>query len=772
MLRLKCALAALLAMMIAFTAPALAEAITPAEAAVEETVVELNGSRSAEAASKAVSANDGTLGLAYTSVTMGVGEKLPLLPSDWTGDTLPTFRLSKTKIVTVGTDGLVTAKKKGTVTVTATLGDRTEVCAITVRKAPKTIKLDVDSLTLGYDAATGQGDRAVLTPVLSKDSASGITWKDYDAGVLSVVDGEIVPVGVGTTQLTACTFNNKKDTVNVTVLPAPTSAAFDPGALTVSAGERCALRVVFNEGAAAALKYESLDPACVQVDEKGMLTAVSQGTATVRATAFNGVSAECVVTVRPAPTKLFVEPASLTLGVGEESEPLDVTTDVEDAEGSYTFTPSKKKYVTVSDEGAVKALKKGSVNLKVTTANGLSRTVKVTIKAAPKSIALAPKTLTLSPGETEALKATLSKNSWSNVRYESSDPDVATVDATGRVTAVRGGEATITAATHNGHSAACAVTVVGAASEIRLEEILAMDAGTRMALPAAIIDEDGGAYAGAVAVSFAPTGIVKYSGGQLIAVKAGETVMTVAAGGIEKRCTVRVTGTSTANAIQSIAHRGGSGYWPENTLEAFRNCASKGADGIELDARSTKDGVQVIHHDATFKVGSKKYTVSKLKLSELQKLKPSVPTLDEALEVIDATGLDIHLELKDTADGAKCVKTVKSHGLEDRTVYFSFYEKQLKQVYKADSSATLGMSINASADYKSSALLKKIKDLHLSFLVANKDMMNQTVTDYWHDLGLRISVWTPNTRSEVKAMCALGVDYILSDYPDYCVDYR
>ena len=47
------------------------------------------------------------------------------------------------------------------------------------------------------------------------------------------------------------------------------------------------------------------------------------------------------------------------------------------------------------------------------------------------------------------------------------------------------------------------------------------------------------------------------------------------------------------------AHRGASGYAPENTLEAFQKAVEMGADGVELDVQLTKDGELVVIHDET-----------------------------------------------------------------------------------------------------------------------------------------------------------------------------
>src|SRR5688572_26281908 len=62
-----------------------------------------------------------------------------------------------------------------------------------------------------------------------------------------------------------------------------------------------------------------------------------------------------------------------------------------------------------------------------------------------------------------------------------------------------------------------------------------------------------------------------------------------------------------------IAHRGASGVAPENTLAAFRRAIEDGAEGIEFDVRLAKDGVAVVHHDASLK----RTAGEKLKLADL-----------------------------------------------------------------------------------------------------------------------------------------------------------
>ena len=211
----------------------------------------------------------------------------------------------------------------------------------------------------------------------------------------------------------------------------------------------------------------------------------------------------------------------------------------------------------------------------------------------------------------------------------------------------------------------------------------------------------------------------------------------------------------------NVAHRGGAAYWPENTLEAFRNTESTGATAVELDARTTKDGVQVVHHDEYFTSGGKKRYINKLTLSELKRLKPSLCTLDEALDVISATGLELDLELKKTADPEACVRIVRSHNMRDRTVYISFEQSLLKKVRSMEPSARLGYIITSTP----SGLDSVISNLGLCYIAQKYDSLNRTNLLKWQNRGLLVGVWTVDGASSIRKWMDMGVDYLTSNYP-------
>ena len=108
-----------------------------------------------------------------------------------------------------------------------------------------------------------------------------------------------------------------------------------------------------------------------------------------------------------------------------------------------------------------------------------------------------------------------------------------------------------------------------------------------------------------------------------------------------------------------LAHRGASGYAPENTMEAFELAAKMGADGIELDVHFAADGAVVVCHDEKIDRTSNgqglitDYTLSELKSMDFgyhfygeQRKGVKIPTLDEVYEFVAPIGMVVNVEIK------------------------------------------------------------------------------------------------------------------------------
>lgn len=704
---------------------------------------------------------------APVAVTLGVGEKYTVPEIEGTEAT--SYSSANSRIATVSQTGVIKALKKGSTTVTATRGETSVRYDIKVLKAPKSLKLSYQSLTLGFDAAQGLGEQALLKPKLSAGSSSGISYSGYNPAVVSVSeDGVVTAVGVGSTKLTARTFNKKKATVKIKVQAAPTGLSLNLNTLRIAVKGKYQLKWKASGKTSIALRFSSDNPKCVSVNQKGLVKALSQGTALVTAKYFNGVEAVCAVTVLSATEKMTPAFTKIELGVGEKSPPILGDMDVSTAYGGTSFKSAKARIATVSAKGVIKARKQGATTVKLKGGSGSGASVKVKVKKAPSRVTLNETALTIGQYSGAQLRAKLPSGQAGSVTFTSSNEGVAQVDGAGYVTGVGLGSAAITARTYNGKTARCQVTVVDTVVEISMAAEVTINTSDLIDFPIEIKLSNGESYTGDIDVRIDPSDVAVYESGKLLGVKSGRSaVLTVTAGGVSKTCNITVERDNAKYATRVIAHRGGTKD-TENTLEAFRNFSSTGADGVELDIRSTEDGVQVVIHNETFTANGVEFTVLKLSLEVLRALNPSVCTLDEALDVIAATGKEIYLNPKDTALGAECVQAIRERGLQSRTLYLCGNDLLLQEIYEADHSAVLGYALSASQDATGDSLVKKMKSLHISYIMLNKALCTQENVNYWHDKGYKVCAWTVNDSAMMQSVCNMGVDSILTDYPEQC----
>lgn len=142
------------------------------------------------------------------------------------------------------------------------------------------------------------------------------------------------------------------------------------------------------------------------------------------------------------------------------------------------------------------------------------------------------------------------------------------------------------------------------------------------------------------------------------------------------------------------AHRGASGYAPENTLAAFEKAVELGADGVELDIQLTKDDEIVVIHDEKIDRTSdgegwvKDYTLEELRGFNYNRTKPEyehadIPTMREVFELLKPTGLFINIEIKMGVFfyekiEEKILALTKEMDMEDRVCYSSFNHYTVK----------------------------------------------------------------------------------------------
>lgn len=431
-----------------------------------------------------------------SSVKVGVGrsEALKLL-SENPDNTKITWTTSNSSIATVDSNGIVTGKKAGTVTVTATTpgGLYSASCKVNVVIPVTGVKINADTVIVPKGEK-----RSVTVSVLPSDATDqSVTWST-PSQTFPII--EVSPTGliegkrVGTTTLTVTTNDGRyTDTINVEVIQPVTSIEFEYSSITLDAGKKKTLTPQLRPISATNkdVKWSSSNKNIATVDSKGVVTAVSAGTATITCTSADGFSKQTVkVTVTQPPTGIKFSSKSVTVKIGTPVK-LNPTVLPETASNkNVIFSSSDEKIAKVSADGTVTGVKKGTAKITATTANSLySAVITVKVEKPVKSIKLNKTSISIAVGKTTTITATVSPKSATNkdVKWKSSDNDVVTVK-NGKITAKAPGYAVITCTTvDGGKTAECTVFVNQPVKSVKLNKTKAiMDIEDKITLKATI----------------------------------------------------------------------------------------------------------------------------------------------------------------------------------------------------------------------------------------------------------------------------------------------
>ena len=328
---------------------------------------------------------------------------------------------------------------------------------------------------------------------------------------------------------------------------------------------------------------------CVNKDDAGtaVLDTIATGSVTVPAhSAMVLVKGETVDTNsiydQNNSVTLDLDKTTLTTGIGGVVA-LTATTSTP---ATLTWVSDNETVATVDELGRVTAKAAGTANITVSTYHGVEATCVVTVTNDPvePSITIDKTTLSLEEGKTETLVITVSPVG-TTATYTSSDESVATIDATGKVTAVKEGTATVTATIDDEHKVSCVVTVTPAPVEetVTLNKTsLALKVGASETLTATVTP------AGTkVSFSSKDTDVATVdANGKVTAVAEGETEIVVAtAAGKTAICTVTVTKVTTPSTPSNPGASGGSG-----TVEPSPSTPSTPSTGGDNASDGASDG--------------------------------------------------------------------------------------------------------------------------------------------------------------------------------------
>lgn len=376
------------------------------------------------------------------------------------------WQSSNTAIATVSASGLITAIGIGSATISATseqTPSESKTVIVTVEERQPS------SITMTSTATLFVGNTLQLTPSILPSNADNktITWVSSNTGIASVnASGLITANSAGTVTISATTVNGLTAQCAVTVSTIPVESVTlntNQHTMQVYAQYELQATVLPTYASNKQVAWTSSDVSVASVNN-GIVTALKAGTAIIRASAINNIYDECIITVTdiyPTSIDLSVIVSSMNVGTVQT---IDVSYSPTNATNtSFTWSSNNSSIVSVNQLGQITAVSPGTATITASTATGVSETISITVnEIAASSISLNTQTITLKEFENQQLVAEILPANTTNktITWTSSNSNIATVDNTGKVTAIAVGTAQITATTSNGLVAQCSVNVV------------------------------------------------------------------------------------------------------------------------------------------------------------------------------------------------------------------------------------------------------------------------------------------------------------------------
>jgi glycerophosphoryl diester phosphodiesterase len=242
-----------------------------------------------------------------------------------------------------------------------------------------------------------------------------------------------------------------------------------------------------------------------------------------------------------------------------------------------------------------------------------------------------------------------------------------------------------------------------------------------------------------------------------------------------------------------IAHRGGRSLGPENTIYAFKRAVELGTDVLEMDLQTTRDGTLVILHDREVdRTTNGKGAVDSLTLSDLKKLDAgfhwspdnsnsyplrnkgiTVPTLTEVLKAFPDTRINIEIKSSQVNTIQDLCRTIRDNGMSEKVMVACFDAGKLGEFRSIcpEVATSAGASEAAmfywlqwahlESAYSPSAQALQIPEAYGDYRIATRRFIEGA-----HARNMRVHVWTVNDIESMQRLIDLGVDGIMTDYPE------
>ena len=238
-----------------------------------------------------------------------------------------------------------------------------------------------------------------------------------------------------------------------------------------------------------------------------------------------------------------------------------------------------------------------------------------------------------------------------------------------------------------------------------------------------------------------------------------------------------------------FAHRGASGSAPENTLPAFAAALAAGADRLELDVHLTADEeVIVLHDEDVSRTTDGAGPASKKRLSEIRDLDAGyhfvdpdgvfpfrgrgirVPTLAELFASLTDVPLNIELKVDDEALVAAVRAVLDRYEARGRVLLTAEPGSLMEKIRRGIPGVLTGMCLPESLEFLCNGgnpgYVARGFALQVPTSHAGIPIVTPHFVEVAHACGLEVHAWVINEEAEMRALLAMGVDGIMTDYPE------
>jgi glycerophosphoryl diester phosphodiesterase len=227
-----------------------------------------------------------------------------------------------------------------------------------------------------------------------------------------------------------------------------------------------------------------------------------------------------------------------------------------------------------------------------------------------------------------------------------------------------------------------------------------------------------------------------------------------------------MTKESPTSTILRIGHRGACGHAPENTLASIEQAIILRCALTEVDIQRTSDDELVLLHDERVdRTTNGRGRVADLTLPDIRTLDAgggeSPPTLDDVLKAASGR-IGLILELKTGGSAYDVCAIVRGSGFTQPVIYASFLQEELQHVRRANPNAQTMILFTRLPASPWAAAAK----LHATHVGLRLDTVTEPLVNALHNQGLIVFAYTANQPAQVSKMKMLGVDGIISDFPD------